>query len=228
MGIAKEDRISSVSGALGRYFSRVENDRAFREREEKKREYETIKKKKPPKKPRDCLTEYQEHVEIVNVLKKTGSKFLHPNNNARNAVSAKRAKSMGMVAGAADLIVFSTPPRRPNFKGVCLEVKALDGRPSRSQIEWLQGMSQVGFLSYVVWGAEAGVEVLRRCGYLDNNLELRIGESNGTVSSSAPKGGTRGTPCFQEVTSMDGDERSYSSRSGEGDGDVGGDVEQVP
>jgi hypothetical protein len=194
-----DDRRQSIMGAMGRYFNRVESSKSFRNKEEEKRKYATQAKKKR-KSTRGCPSEYQEHTALVGVLRHTGARFLHPNNNARSAVAARRAVSMGMVRGAADLIVFTTPPNRPDRKGICLEIKALDGRPTKDQIDWLKGMHAEGYLCYVVWGADAGVDLLKALGYLKEFK--RDGCTTKRERETIPGATSKRESGYQEISSV--------------------------
>ena len=165
MSDTDDERKARIMGKISHFYQKIENNRHFREKMEEKRKHET--KDKTTKKKRKHPTEYQEQVGLVSVMRHVGLRFLHPNNNARNAVSARRAKSMGMVPGASDLLIFNSPPVKPDAKGVCIELKALDGRPSKAQYEFLQGMAQEGWLGFIVWGCDAGVKLLADLGYLN-------------------------------------------------------------
>lgn len=156
-----------VAAAIGAYYSRVDSSDSFYSEQLEKRSHDIKPKQK--KKSRGCPSEYEEHYRIAQMLRGSprGINFLHPNNNARSAIAAKRARSLGMVAGASDIIVFTTPPSRPDKKGVCLEVKALDGRVAKVQREWLQGIVAEGFLGFIVWGCDAARVVLQELGYIE-------------------------------------------------------------
>tara|TARA_R110000824_G_scaffold193152_1_gene375512 strand:+ start:345 stop:953 length:609 start_codon:yes stop_codon:yes gene_type:complete len=159
------DHRQRILDAMGNYFDRIEESSSFREKEVSKRGYAVKKKEKKRNKPRGCRTEYEEHVDIADYLRACGANFIHPNNNARSAIAAKRAGRMGTKKGTADLIVFTSPPFSPGEKGIAIEVKALDGATRVEQFEWLAGMSRDGFLAYVVWGADAGIKLLKELGY---------------------------------------------------------------
>tara|TARA_R110000824_G_scaffold177477_3_gene356883 strand:- start:13096 stop:13692 length:597 start_codon:yes stop_codon:yes gene_type:complete len=117
------------------------------------------------RKERGCPTEYEEHRDIAEYLRACKVNFIHCLNNARSAHAARKAKRLGMVKGVADLLLFTSPPGRAGVKGVAIEVKALDGRPSVEQIDWLAEMHSDGYLAYVVWGADAGIRLLKELGY---------------------------------------------------------------
>jgi len=197
---SNDDRKAGIIGAMGRYLDKVESSKSFRNKEEEKRKYATRPKKK--KSTRKCPSEYQEHTALVGALRHTGARFLHPNNNARSAVAARRAKSMGMVRGASDLIVFTSPPNRPDRKGVCLEIKALDGRTNQDQIEWLKGMHEEGFLCFVVWGAEAGVDLLKTLGYMKEFK--RDGCNTKRERAKLPGETGKGKSGYEEIQSISG------------------------
>ena len=193
-----QGRLSRIHSSIGNYYSRIEGNKSFREKEEEKRRHQ-LRKKKKRSNPRGCPTEFAEHVFFVKVLRSAGVKFIHPNNNARNAVAGRRAKMMGVEEGTADIIIFTTPPKRPWLKGLCVEIKALDGRASKSQVSWLRGMSEAGYGCFVAWGAEAAIEVARIHGYLN-----RDGDGDGT--RRVPSRRVRGVACYEEIHSVEGEE----------------------
>ena len=209
-------------GSMNRYFDRVRSSKSFRKKEEEKRKYATSKGKK--KSDRGCPSEYQEHTAIVSALRKTGARFLHPNNNARSAVAGRKARAMGMVRGASDLIVFTSPPSRPDKKGVCLEVKALDGKPTKDQVEWLQGMHEEGYLCYVVWGCAAGISILTSLGYIK---ESRDDSRSNAEGERIPGEKRKRKPCYQEIQGVSSGDRADSERSRQGDGDERGNVKPL-
>lgn len=189
-----------VTARLGRYSARVQGDDAFLANEEEKRKYAINKSR--PKKKRKCPTEYQEHTAIVRILRAAGVNLLHPNNNARNNISGKKLQHLGVVAGASDLILFTTPPSRADLKGTCLEIKALDGSPTKLQIDWLNRMKEDGFACFIVWGVDGALEVLKQLGYLRGN-PIRS-DNHGTRATSKertkiPQATRRRVSSFQEI-----------------------------
>lgn len=72
--------------------------------------------------------------------------FAVPNGGGRSKIEAGILKAEGVTPGVADLILFV-----PNkaFHGLCIEMKASDGRQSASQKEWQQAAEEQGY-KYVI------------------------------------------------------------------------------
>ena len=183
-----EEQKKRVLASIGRYFDRVESDAKFAASETEKRQHDFSKgKKKARKKARGCPPESEEHIAIADYLRLCRANFIHPNNNARSAVAGARLKRMGVVKGTGDILVLTTPPGTPGYKGCAIEVKAMDGRPSAEQIQWLGNIEQDGFLAYVVWGAEAGIRVLKELGYTPASEKDRNEKRTDTVNTKGCK-----------------------------------------
>jgi len=80
------------------------------------------------------------------------------NGGKRNVREAARLKAQGVKAGVSDL--FLALPAN-GMCGLWIELKApatatsKAGKPSQAQIEWLEGMSQVGYGARLCYGWEA-------------------------------------------------------------------------
>tara|TARA_R110002020_G_C15802489_1_gene731302 strand:+ start:105 stop:443 length:339 start_codon:yes stop_codon:yes gene_type:complete len=64
---------------------------------------------------------------------------------------AKRMKATGYVKGFPDLFVYES---KGNFHGLAIEIKILKGRPSISQLEWIDKLEQRGYYAKVCKGFE--------------------------------------------------------------------------
>lgn len=72
--------------------------------------------------------------------------------------SGARAKAEGKKAGVPDLVL---PVPRRGFGGLYIELKAMDGRPSESQLAWVKALNAAGNRAVVVYGWEAArLEIL--------------------------------------------------------------------
>lgn len=88
-------------------------------------------------------------------------KLLHhiPNGGKRNIVTATRLKKEGVKAGVPDVFL---PVARGCFHGLYIEMKALKGKTSDNQEEWLQALEQQGYEVNVCYGWEQAKGVIER------------------------------------------------------------------
>lgn len=79
-------------------------------------------------------------------------RLLHhiPNGGKRGKREAAIFKAMGVKAGVPDLFL---PCAREGYHGLYVEMKALDGRPSKTQLEMLKALSGQGYRCVVCHGA---------------------------------------------------------------------------
>ena len=98
------------------------------------------------------------HQAIVSHLKMRGVKglvFLHPaNGGARSAVEGAIFKSLGVVAGAPDLLLWC------DGKSFALELKAAAGRVTESQREMLDRLSKAGVFTAIARGLDHALAIL--------------------------------------------------------------------
>jgi hypothetical protein len=81
--------------------------------------------------------------------------FLHPaNGGARSAVEGAILKSMGVVPGAPDLLLFH------DSRSYALELKADAGRVSESQADMLRRLDQAGVITAAAAGLDEAVRQL--------------------------------------------------------------------
>ena len=67
-----------------------------------------------------------------------------------------KAKKMGMVNGQSDL--FLAVPKKINgkyFGGLYIEYKAIDGKPSKDQLEFIDEMVENGYIAVIICGVDA-------------------------------------------------------------------------
>ena len=84
-----------------------------------------------------------------------GLVYLHPaNGGARTAVEGAILKSMGVVAGAPDLILFH------GGKSFAIELKADGGRTSDAQVEMLTRLKDAGVPTAVCHGLDPALATL--------------------------------------------------------------------
>jgi hypothetical protein len=100
------------------------------------------------------------HKAIVAHLKARGVSglvFLHPaNGGARSAIEGAILKSMGVVPGAPDLLLFH------EARAYAIELKADSGRVSDNQADMLRRLDQAGVTTAVAIGLDAAIQQLEQ------------------------------------------------------------------
>jgi hypothetical protein len=87
-----------------------------------------------------------------------------PNGGNRNPKEAARLKAQGVKAGVSDL--FLALPAN-GACGLWIELKAPKtattkaGKPSQSQIDWLESMAQVGYAARLCYGWQAAKQTIQ-------------------------------------------------------------------
>lgn len=89
-----------------------------------------------------------------------GLEWLHCSLNGvrLTATQARIAKAMGMTAGIADLLL---PIPIGQFHGLFIEMKAAKGRPTQEQLEFLNHMGSVGYMTAMCFGAVAAIDTIK-------------------------------------------------------------------
>jgi hypothetical protein len=108
--------------------------------------------------------EQQIHRAVVQHLRQRGVPglvFLHPaNGGARKPTEAAIFKSLGVHAGASDLLLWH------DGKSFALELKAPGGRGTESQLTFLSDMEQAGAYTCLAEGLDRALKVLEAWGLL--------------------------------------------------------------
>jgi hypothetical protein len=103
------------------------------------------------------------HKSVVAHLKTRGVSdvvFLHPaNGEARNAITGAILKSMGVMPGAPDLLLFHRA-RNGEARAFALELKAKDGRLSEAQADMLRRLATAGVITAVADGVDSAIKQL--------------------------------------------------------------------
>lgn len=80
-----------------------------------------------------------------------------PNEGKRSKAAAGRLKAEGLKKGVPDLCL---PVARGGYHGLYIELKALDGKPTREQIGWIGNLKQQGYYAVVCAGADRAIRVI--------------------------------------------------------------------
>jgi hypothetical protein len=108
--------------------------------------------------------EQQIHRAVVQHLRARGVSglvFLHPaNGGARRPIEAAIFKSLGVRAGASDLLLWHAG------KFFALELKADGGRATALQLEFLSGFQKAGGFTCVAEGLDRALKILETWGLL--------------------------------------------------------------
>lgn len=94
-----------------------------------------------------------------------------PNGGKRNAREAARFKRMGVVAGVSDLILDEP---RGGYHGLRIELKAKKGKPTDSQIKFLNKSVDRGYLCAVCWSFDTATHLLKE--YLKDGIHTKAEE----------------------------------------------------
>lgn len=86
-------------------------------------------------------------------------KWMHhvPNGGKRSKREAARFKAAGVKAGVSDVFL---PWPRGSYHGLWIEMKALDGRPSLAQKDFINDMRAAGYAALVCYGAEEAEKMI--------------------------------------------------------------------
>ena len=111
-------------------------------------------------------TEDEEQAAVISWCKLLESRWpelrlIHhvPNGGKRSKSEAARFRAMGVKAGVPDLFL---PVPRAGYHGAYIEMKALDGKPTKAQTEFLAAVIEQGYFGCVCWGAEDAMDVIAR------------------------------------------------------------------
>ncbi len=89
-----------------------------------------------------------------------------PNGQLRSKRVGAQLKREGTRSGVPDILVFTPAPRFPNFRGIAIEMKRVQGRkPTDNQLRWLKNLDRVGWYSAVCEGHEEAIQVLESLGW---------------------------------------------------------------
>ena len=149
--MSDEDQKAKIQAAIGSFYQ------------------SQLPKPKKPKKKRskaDGPTEAQHQMVVARVLRSHEICFTHMAANLRNKVQGALLRRLGLSAGFPDLIIFDSPPAKPEMKGAAIEMKKAKGRLSSHQKDWLKKLQERQFCTMVAFGAEQALEFLAKLGYI--------------------------------------------------------------
>ena len=82
-----------------------------------------------------------------------------PNGGKRSKSEAARFKAMGVKAGVSDIFL---PCARCGWHGLYIELKAMDGKPTAEQLQFLENVTAQGYCGVICYGAEQAIKVILR------------------------------------------------------------------
>lgn len=110
------------------------------------------------------------HRAVVEHLKTRGVSglvFLHPaNGGGRSAVEGAIFKSLGVVAGAPDLLPWH------DGKSFALEIKAAAGRVTDVQLDMLNRLAKAGVFTAIAHGLDRALAILEHWGLLRGRVQV--------------------------------------------------------
>jgi hypothetical protein len=87
-----------------------------------------------------------------------GLLFAIPNGGHRHIAVAGKLKAEGVRPGVSDLML---PIARYGFHGLFIEMKSLKGSPSSSQLEFMERVTEQGYLAACCKGADAAMDTIK-------------------------------------------------------------------
>jgi len=106
-------------------------------------------------------------VSVINALRQMGFMCIHiPNGGSRNKREAANLKKQGVLAGASDILIFTSQqlihlPTQTYHNGIAIELKRKGGKLNPNQKEFLAQLEQKGWLCIVSYNADV-VEYLQK------------------------------------------------------------------
>lgn len=87
----------------------------------------------------------------------TGAFFAVPNEGKRSIATASRMRAEGMVSGVSDLILLVP---KGGFHGLCIEMKAIGGKLTDKQRDWLKHRAKSGYMTAVCYSLDDAMSVI--------------------------------------------------------------------
>jgi hypothetical protein len=116
-----------------------------------------MKRRQPERAEQRILAQY---LDALNVL------WCHPANEGMHKPQYRHAQALaGLKPGVPDCLIFTPPPTNPSARGLAIELKAVDGRLSDAQSEWIDKLSALGWVTAVAYGADDAIGIVRSYGY---------------------------------------------------------------
>lgn len=84
--------------------------------------------------------------------------FAIPNGGQRNIVTAVRLKNEGVVSGVSDLFLMMP---KGDWHGLFIEMKAVKGKVSKEQKEFMAVANEMGYLAVVCFGFDDAKKVIQ-------------------------------------------------------------------
>lgn len=146
--------------SLGKYIKDCEDYQAYQARRNQQTDAAKTNRFECPAPPPP--TEDQEQRIVAQFLDLIGFRWSHtPNEGKRNVINGARLKAAGMKRGCPDILIFDRPPDS-DYVGVAIELKRQKGgRLSDEQREWLDALSDRGWLARCCKGADEAIKFVR-------------------------------------------------------------------
>lgn len=111
--------------------------------------------------------EEEDQIIVADYLNYRGILWLHPpNGEKRTPWRGAKLKRMGVLAGAADIIILEPPPLHPDARGVLIELKRQKGGVvSEAQMRFFQLAEPIGWMCKVAFGADEALKYLHEIGW---------------------------------------------------------------
>jgi hypothetical protein len=90
-----------------------------------------------------------------------------PNEGKRGVIAGVELKRQGLKAGVPDVLIFDRPPKRPDVRGVAIELKRMSKRavPTAQQIGWMEELNRREWTCRWCCGANDAINWLHEMGW---------------------------------------------------------------
>ena len=124
-----------------------------------------MRKSNNPKR-RYIPSEYEECKLLADYLNLKRIPFMHiPNEGKRSLIIGSQLKRIGLQPGFPDYIIFRTPPKDPEKKGIIIEMKRRKGgNISENQEKWIRILRDDGYIAFIAKGAHEAIMRLQELG----------------------------------------------------------------
>lgn len=107
-----------------------------------------------------------EQIVVATWLRHNKILFIHvPNQRNASVQEMVKLKAMGVLKGTSDLLVLARVPKHPEVRGVAIEMKAMGGRVKPDQREFIERVTEEGWLARPCFGADEAIEFLKSLGF---------------------------------------------------------------
>lgn len=95
---------------------------------------------------------------LARYLDLLGLVWVHPPNEIKAKPQyLKKRKALGVKAGVPDVLIFNPSGK---YNGLAIELKVGYNKPSQAQLDWLDKLAGLGWLTLVAYSLDEAIEVI--------------------------------------------------------------------